>query len=115
MAQLLASSNLPPVVNQIKLHPYNYASQLPILTFCATHNPPIKIEAFSSLSSLTKDEYKGGPVDKVVKDIAEKAGASESQILLKWVRQKGAVIITTSSKKSRLKEYLAVEDLRKLP
>lgn len=112
MSELLAKSTVYPAVNQIRLHPYNYAEQLPIMTFCATHSPPIKIEAYSSLSSLTKEEYKGGPVDKVVRDIATRMQVSESQVLLKWVRQKGAIIVTTSSKKSRLEEYLAVEDLR---
>ncbi len=36
----------------------------------------------------------GGPVDKPVNEIAERLGATADQVLLAWVRAKGAVAVT---------------------
>jgi len=69
----------------------------------------IVTEGYSGLASLTT--LPGGPVDSVVSNIAIRLNASPAQVLLKWVRAKGVVVITTSTKKFRLAEYLAVEDL----
>jgi aryl-alcohol dehydrogenase-like predicted oxidoreductase len=36
----------------------------------------------------------GGPVDKPVNEIAQRLGATADQVLLAWVRAKGAVAVT---------------------
>ncbi|KAH8996368.1 Aldo/keto reductase [Lactarius akahatsu] len=54
----------------------------------------------------------GGPVDKPLNEIAQRLGATTDQVLLAWVRAKGAVAVTTSSKKFRLEGYLAAGDLK---
>ena len=36
----------------------------------------------------------GGPVDKPVNEIAQRLGATADQVLLAWVRVKGAVAVT---------------------
>ena len=43
-------------------------------------------------SPITK--FPGGPVDKPVNEAAKRRGVQPSQILLAWVRAKGAVIVT---------------------
>ncbi|KAJ7031261.1 NADP-dependent oxidoreductase domain-containing protein [Mycena alexandri] len=96
-----------PAVNQIELHPYNYAQKKALLEWSAKHG--IVTEAYSSLSSITK--FPGGPVDAPVAAAAKRLGISTTQVLLSWVRAKGTVIVTTTSNKSRLEEYLAVGDL----
>lgn len=53
----------------------------------------------------------GGPVDKPVKAIAKRLGVSDDQVLLAWTKAKGAVVVTTSSKKERLLGYLNAGDL----
>src|SRR4051812_43996573 len=53
--------------------------------------------------------HKGGPLDPVVVSIAAKHNATPSQVLLKWSIQRGNVVVTTSSKEERLKEYLGLE------
>ncbi|KAJ7087585.1 NADP-dependent oxidoreductase domain-containing protein [Mycena belliarum] len=97
-----------------------------LLAWSAQHG--IVTEAYSSLSSITK--FPGGPVDVPVAAAAARLGISPTQVLLSWVRAKGAVIVTsvpspqtflrnltqlkydrTSSSKARLEEYLAVADL----
>jgi len=104
---LLASAKTKPAVNQILLHPYVYVKQLPILEIGAAHN--IVTEAFSSLTPVTS--RRGGPVDKPLKKIAERLGATDDQVLLAWAKAKGAVVLTSSSKKSRLEGYLKAGDL----
>ncbi|KAF9464107.1 Aldo/keto reductase [Collybia nuda] len=100
-------SKIPPAVNQIELHPYNYHKNKPLLEYSAKHG--IVIEAFSSLASITK--YPGGPVDAPVNAAAKRRGVAPNQIIMAWVRAKGAVIVTTSSSENRLHEYLSAADI----
>ncbi|EJU02254.1 oxidoreductase [Dacryopinax primogenitus] len=105
--QELESSPITPAVNQILLHPYVYAQTKPLIEYCAQKG--IVIEAYSPLVPLT--QYPGGPVDKPVYAIAERLGVAPEQVLLAWIKSKGAVILTTSSKKERLERYQAVADI----
>ncbi|KAJ7138053.1 NADP-dependent oxidoreductase domain-containing protein [Mycena epipterygia] len=107
LQRLVKNALVWPAVNQIELHPYNYAAKKSLLEWCAQND--IVIEAYSSLSSITK--FPGGPVDAPVAAAATRLGISPTQVLLSWVRAKGAVIVTTSSSTQRLEEYLAVADL----
>ncbi|EJD38895.1 Aldo/keto reductase [Auricularia subglabra TFB-10046 SS5] len=104
---LLASAQVVPVVNQIQLHPYNYAEQLASIELCARHG--IVIEAYSSLTPITKTP--GGPVDAPLARAAKRIGGTPAQVIFQWLRQKGFMIVTTSGKAERLQEYLAVPSL----
>ncbi|KAJ7319439.1 NADP-dependent oxidoreductase domain-containing protein [Mycena albidolilacea] len=96
-----------PAVNQIEFHPYNYAKNKTLLEWSSIHG--IVTEGYSSLSSITK--CPGGTVDAPVAAAADRLGISPTQVLFSWVRAKGVVIVTTTSNKDRLEEYLAVGDL----
>jgi len=105
---LLASAKIPPAVNQVMVQPYNYAEQVPLLEFSAKQG--IVIEAYSTLLPLT--HYPGGPVDEPVKAAAKRlGGVPEEQVLLAWAKAKGAVVLTTSSKRARLEGYIDAGDL----
>lgn len=103
----LAGSRVKPVVNQIKLDPYTYAEQAPVIAYAAKHNTVI--EAYSSLAPITK--VPGGPVDAVVARLANDRKATPAQVIFLWVLAKGAVIVTTTTKRERLDEYLATANL----
>ncbi|KAF9220920.1 Aldo/keto reductase [Gyrodon lividus] len=107
LQRLLKIAHDKPVVNQIELHPYNYAEQKDLLAYCAKQG--IVVQAYSSLNSITKNP--GGPVDAVVNAAAKRINATANQVIFAWVRSKGAAIVTTSRSKERLHEYLAVADL----
>lgn len=107
LAILLASAKIKPACNQILLHPYVYLRQVPILEYAAKEK--IIIEAYSVLIPVTHQP--GGPVDKPVNAIAQRLGATPDQILLAWAKAKGTVVVTSSTKKSRLEGYLAAGDL----
>ncbi|KAI0057694.1 Aldo/keto reductase, partial [Artomyces pyxidatus] len=96
-----------PAVNQIRFHPYNYASYEDLLAYSAKHD--IVIEAYGSLAPITT--YPAGPLTPVLNQIAARIHGTPAQVIFKWVLAKGAVIVTTTSKPARLQEYLAVADL----
>jgi len=96
-----------PVVNQIELHPYNWHESKANVEFCQKHG--IAIEAYSPLKPLTT--YPGGPLDKPLKKIAERLNAKPEQVLLAWVKAKGAIALTTSTRKERLSDYVTAGDL----
>ncbi|KAG6864723.1 hypothetical protein C0991_007641 [Blastosporella zonata] len=101
---LLASAKVKPA---ILLHPYVFAKQEPIIEFGVKHN--IVTEAYSALIPIT--QLPGGPLDKPLNEIATRLNAAPDQVILAWVKAKGAVVVTTSSKKSRLEGYLSAADL----
>ncbi|KAI0001179.1 Aldo/keto reductase [Russula vinacea] len=111
LAVLLASAKIKPAANQILLHPYVYGRQAPLLAYTAAQG--IVSEAYSSLTPITRQP--GGPVDKPVNEIARRLNATADQVLLAWVKAKGAVAVTTSSKKFRLEGYLAAAELDLTP
>jgi diketogulonate reductase-like aldo/keto reductase len=47
--------------------------------------------------------------------LSEKYSVSDGEVLLRWVIDQGAVVITTSGKESRLKGYLRVTEFRLMP
>ncbi|KAI0071306.1 Aldo/keto reductase [Panus rudis PR-1116 ss-1] len=104
---LLASAKVKPVANQILLHPYVIARQTPLLQFSADND--IAIEAYSVLTPLTHQP--GGPVDAPVNDIAKRFDAKPEQVLLAWAKAKGAIVVTSSTKKDRLEGYLHAGDI----
>ena len=96
------SSGTPPAVNQIEFHPYIYEEQKPILEFCKEHS--IVVEAYSPLSQ-------GHALDSItVRDIAERAGKSPAQVVLRWAIQHGTVPIPKSAHSERIKENIKVFD-----
>ncbi|KAJ6611434.1 Aldo/keto reductase [Mycena sp. CBHHK59/15] len=107
LQSLVKSAKILPAVNQISFNPYNYAQNKALLGYSAKHG--IVIEAYSSLAPITKTP--GGPVDAPVAAAAKRLGITPTQVILLWVKSKGVVIVTTSSSKAHLEEYMAVGDL----
>jgi diketogulonate reductase-like aldo/keto reductase len=106
MQALLKVARVPPAVNQIRFHPYNYAEQKPLLDYCAQHG--VVVAAYSSLTPITRSP--GGPVDVPVRAAAARIGGTPAQVLLLWARAKGVVIVTQVSPAAtewlRLTEFL---------
>ncbi|RDX49998.1 Aldo/keto reductase [Lentinus brumalis] len=107
MQKLLKVARTKPAVNQIFLNPYTYEQNKELIEYSRQNG--ILTEAYSSLISLTW--WAGGHVDKPVEAAAKRLNASPAQVLLLWVRSKGVAVVTTSSSKEHLEEYLAIADL----
>lgn len=105
---LLASAKVKPVANQIMFHPYVYESQMPIVEYGNQHG--IVSEGYSALIPITR--MPGGPLDLPLGQIAKRLNASWDQILLAWVKSKGLIAVTSSTKKERLEGYLSAGDIQ---
>lgn len=98
---ILKTAKIPPAINQIEFHPYLQHGNL--VEFHKKNN--IAIASYGPLTPITTAP--GGPVHAVWSELAEKYSVSESEVGLRWVLDQGFVALTTSSKRSRLENYLA--------
>ncbi|MFS0599348.1 aldo/keto reductase [Peribacillus frigoritolerans] len=100
LENLLANSEVKPVVNQIELHPL--LTQVEIRDYCAKHE--IKVESWSPLG---RGNLLGEPT---INHIAKKHGKSPAQVLIRWHLQHDLVVIPKSITPSRIKENAEVFD-----
>ncbi|KAJ9109186.1 hypothetical protein QFC21_000515 [Naganishia friedmannii] len=113
LEETLNSTKVIPSSNQIEVHPYVYDKAKPIIEWC--HNKGITIACYTTLASIIY--FPRGPVDVVVKRIAEELDATEDQVLMKWAYQVtyGGIIVTTSCKKESLQGQIrAFSDMKDL-
>ncbi|KAI9042409.1 aldo/keto reductase [Aspergillus affinis] len=105
----LKTATIPPALNQIEFHPYLQHGDL-----LAFHQEKgIKTASYGPLTPATRAQ--GGPVDPTVSALAKKYYVSEGDVLLRWSIDRGDVSVTTSSKESRLQEYLRALSFRLTP
>tara|TARA_Y100000310_G_C20672175_1_gene810875 strand:- start:1220 stop:2032 length:813 start_codon:yes stop_codon:yes gene_type:complete len=93
-------SKHPITVNQVEYHPY--LNQESLRTFCKDQN--IVITAYSPLARghvLT---------DSTIQEIAQKTGKSPCQVTLRWLIQKGLIVIPKASSEPHIRENLDVFD-----
>ncbi|KAG2050920.1 Aldo/keto reductase [Suillus hirtellus] len=116
LTKLLEIATIPPAVNQVEAHPYVWQALQPNL---AIHDQyKIVTSSFGGLSSLFRG--KGGPLDPVIEQIRARlektrgAPVSDGQVLNKWLQQKGVLVVTTSSKAERIREYLDTQNVPEL-
>ncbi len=100
LQDLLQNARIIPAVNQIEMHPY--LQQPELIEFCRQQN--IQVEAWSPLMK--------GEVRKVaeIKKLGQKYGKTPIQISLRWLMQRGVVVIPKSSKKRRIQKNAQVFD-----
>ncbi|WP_163655645.1 aldo/keto reductase [Listeria sp. PSOL-1] len=100
LKELMEDAEIPPMVNQIELHPL--LTQEPLRKFCKEHN--IVVEAWSPLGN--------GKIlaNADLKAIADKHGKSVAQVILRWDLQNGIVTIPKSVHKERIIENAQVFD-----
>ena len=106
---------------QIEYHLFVAEKLEPLLEFSREHK--IVTAAFSSLwpilPTTTIDARSVAPED--IRDRTSKAatslasargsGVTSNQIIMKWTLMKGVVVVTTSSKPSRIEEYVRTDDM----
>ena len=94
--------NLLLTVNQIEMHPYVYDEE--ILDFCKEHK--ILVTSYSPLA-------RGLVInDNIIKNIAVKYNKTVPQVTLRWLLQKGTIIIPKASSEKHLYENLDVFDFK---
>ena len=100
MAAVLASANIVPAVDQIEFHPGLLQEE----TLAACNANGILVEAWSPLG-------RGNLLnDPLVCDIASRLGKSPSQVILRWVIQRGVLPLVKSVHADRIRENFMVSD-----
>lgn len=102
LQRILKVNKSPIFANQIETHPYNAQPELHALM--KEHD--IMGESYAPLAPLVHKS--DGPLTATLDELAKKYGKTNSQVLLRWNLQKGNVVVTTSSKETRMKEQLEI-------
>ncbi|ROW05342.1 hypothetical protein VSDG_00523 [Cytospora chrysosperma] len=72
----------------------------------------IAVSAYGAMHPVTRNPSPGSPLDKTLDRIAAEHGVSVGLVCLRWCIDQGVVVITTSQKEERIKEYLRVFDFK---
>ncbi|MDT5151615.1 MAG: 2,5-diketo-D-gluconate reductase [Mycobacterium sp.] len=100
LERLARETDTVPAVNQIEVHPYFVNDE--VRAYCAEND--IAVEAWSPIAQ--------GAVldDPVVTQIAEAAGKSPAQVVLRWHIQRGDIVFPKSVTPKRIEENYALFD-----
>lgn len=99
---LIVFNKIPPAVNQIETHPFN--QQVDNQAFLQENN--IQIESWGPFAEGKNDIFQ----NELLVSLAAKYNKSVAQIILKWLTQRGVVVIPKSVRKERMAENLNVFD-----
>jgi len=98
--RLHAEAEITPAVNQIEVHPY--LTQDDVRAFCAEHQ--IAVEGWSPIAQGEVLE------DPTINEIAERAGKTPAQVVLRWHIERGDIIFPKSVTPARVRENFAIFD-----
>ncbi len=104
LEELMAEARVPPAVNQIELHPFNFRSRRDVMDYCRREE--IVLEAYSPLTKAQRLD------DPVVGEIAQAHHRTPAQILIRYGLEKGAVSLPKSANRDRIRENADVFDFR---
>jgi diketogulonate reductase-like aldo/keto reductase len=92
--ELLAVADTPPVVNQVQFSPFEYRRRL--LEGCEERG--VALEAYSPLGT---GRHLG---DERVAEIAQRAGRTPAQVLIRWCLQRDTIVLPKSTHRERIEE-----------
>ncbi|WP_125709867.1 aldo/keto reductase [Companilactobacillus zhongbaensis] len=102
MKDLELSSHIKPVVNQIEVNPwYQQTSEVEF-----NQREDITVEAWAPFAEGKHDIF----TNETLKSIGEKYGKANGQVILRWLLQRGIVVIPKSVHLERMKENIDVFD-----
>ncbi|KAG2134087.1 NADP-dependent oxidoreductase domain-containing protein [Suillus clintonianus] len=116
LQEILEDAEFLPCVNQLEVHPYMWDCLQPVMAFHKEHG--IITSSFGGLSPLFRAP--GGPLDPLIERIRARLEATRgkpvtsSQVLTKWLQQHDIVVVTTSTKADRMREYVDTGDILEL-
>lgn len=102
LTELLGHARIPPAVNQIELHPFNFRTRRDVVDLCEKEK--IVLEAYSPLTKARRLN------DAVVVRAAREYGKSPAQILIRYGVEKGWVTLPKSSNRERIRENAEIFD-----
>jgi len=105
LEQVIAAGTVRPAVNQIEFNPVHYRRGL----LDASRRQDVAVEAYSPLGTGKHLS------DKTVRRVAELAGRTPAQVLLRWCLQHGIPVIPKSIHHDRIKENAKIFDFALSP
>lgn len=99
---LMIHNEITPAVNQIEVNPFN--QQIDTQTFLQENN--VQVEAWAPFAEGKNNVFK----NKLLLSIAEKHSKSVAQIILRWLVQRGIIVLAKSTHKERMMENISVLD-----
>jgi 2,5-diketo-D-gluconate reductase A len=99
---LIVHNEVAPAVNQIETHPFN--QQIATQAFLRENN--VQIESWAPFAEGKHDIFK----NDVLGTIGARHGKSVAQVILRWLVQRGVVVIPKSVRRERMVENISVFD-----
>ncbi|XP_028160457.1 aldo-keto reductase AKR2E4-like [Ostrinia furnacalis] len=113
--RIIDSSQIPPAVNQIEIHPAHTREAL--VTKC--HNMGVAVMAYSPFGFLVPRASSAAPPpqadDPALVKIAQKYGKTTNQIVLRYLIERSVIPVPKSTNKDRLKANIDVFDFTLTP
>lgn len=97
--RLIDATGVKPAVNQIEFHPWVPDETKELVRWCQSKG--IAVTAYGSLGG-EGNKGKG----QVIEDIANRRGATNSQVLLRWALDQGVAVIPGSNNEDHIKDNL---------
>jgi diketogulonate reductase-like aldo/keto reductase len=102
LMDLMVHNEMIPAVNQIEINPFN--QQIDTQKFLRDNN--IQVEAWAPFAEGRNNIFK----NELLVEVAAKYKKSVAQIILRWVSQRGIVVLSKSVRKGRMLENISVLD-----
>lgn len=99
---LIIHNEIIPAVNQIETHPFNQQTE----TQKFLQENKVQIQAWASFAEGKNDIFK----NEILTSIGKKYNKSVAQVVLRWLTQRGVVVIPKSVRKERMVENFNVFD-----
>jgi diketogulonate reductase-like aldo/keto reductase len=100
LEEVMSVASIEPVVDQVQFSPFKYRRKL--LEACEERN--VALEAYSPLGTGKHLS------DERVQQVAERAGRTPAQVLLRWCVQRELVVIPKSTHRERIEENAQIFD-----
>ncbi|MFP3669499.1 aldo/keto reductase [Priestia sp. SIMBA_032] len=102
LVDLITHNEVVPAVNQVETHPFN--QQIESAQLMKENN--VQIESWAPFAEGKNDIFQ----NEVLVSIAEKHNKSVAQVILRWLTQRGVVVIPKSVRKERIIENFNIFD-----
>jgi 2,5-diketo-D-gluconate reductase A len=102
MMDLMIHNKIKPAINQIEVNPFQ--QQIDAQKFLQENN--VQVEAWAPFAEGRNNIFKS----ELLLSIAAKYNKSVAQVILRWVSQRGIVVLSKSVRKERMLENISVLD-----
>ena len=99
---LITFNEVVPAVNQVEVHPFN--QQIEVQKFLTENK--VQIESWGPFAEGKNNLFQ----NELLLGIALKYGKSIAQVVLRWLTQRGVIVIPKSVRKERIKENFNISD-----